>query len=176
MNFRRFFVLLAVVFSAAFVYANDANPKKKADRNTREWYYELEPVDTPFNGVCKVKVWSYAPDIVTARDQAMKNAVHGIMFRGLPADKDRRLYGMPPLVDDVNAEITHKDFLDSFFSNGGEYLRYATKTYSDSSNEIVKYGRKNYKVGVVVTVQYDRLRKNLESRGIIRSLTSGFAK
>ena len=47
---------------------------------------------------------------------------------------------------------------------------------ADGNDEILKYGKKNYKVGVIVTVQYDALRKALEQQGIINSLTSGFAK
>ena len=69
-----------------------------------------------------------------------------------------------------------KAFFDAFFMNGGPYLRFATKTMADGNDEILKYGKKNYKVGVIVTVQYDALRKALEQQGIINSLTSGFAK
>ena len=39
--------------------------------------------------------------------------------------------------------------------------------------EVRKVG-KQYKVGVVVTVSKDQLRKYLEDAGVIRSLTSGF--
>lgn len=150
--------------------------KKKADKNTHEWYYELEAFSSPYRGSCNVKVWSYGPDIMTARDQAAKNAVHGVIFRGIPGNPEKRLSALPPMVEDFSAEETNKEFFRDFFKDGGPYLRYATKTVSAGSDEIVKYGRKNYKVGIIITVQYDALRKMLEQQGITESLTSGFAK
>ena len=70
----------------------------------------------------------------------------------------------------------NKAFFDAFFKDGGPYLRYAIKTLPDGNDDILRYDRKNYKVGVVVTVQYEDLRKALEQQGVISSLTSGFAK
>ena len=44
---------------------------------------------------------------------------------------------------------------------------------SVASEDRMKVG-KEYKVGVVVSVMYDLLRKDLEAAGIIRGLSSGF--
>lgn len=170
-------LLLLTLLPLSLVASEGARgKKKKANENTREWYYELEAYSAPYRGACNVKVWSYGPDITTARDQAAKNAVHGVLFRGVPGNPDRRLNGLPALVSDPVAEQTHENFFDRFFADGGAYLRYATKLVSSSNDEILKYGKKNYKVGVVVTVQYDALRRALEEQGIVESLTSGFAK
>ena len=176
---KRFLAILLVslVPFLAFAAGGARNQKKKkADKNTAAWYYELEAYSAPYRGSCNVKVWSYGPDINTARDQATKNAVHGVLFRGVPGNPEKRLNALPPVVSDIRAEETHKEFFEKFFENGGPYQRYATKTVSSGNDEILKYGRKNYKVGVVVTVQYDALRKALEEQGINDSLTSGFAK
>ncbi len=166
-------ILTVVCFEAS---AQSKSKKKKADKNTMEWYYEIEAFDVPYRGSSNVKVWSYAADANVARDQATKNAIHGILFRGIPANTAKRISAQPPIVEDFSAEQANKAFFDEFFKDGGEYLRYATKTTSAGNDEILKYGKKNFKVGVVVTVQYDALRKMLEKRGIIKSLTSGFAK
>ena len=169
---------LAVLMCLPAAAADSAQKrkKKKADENTMAWYYELETYAAPYKGSCDIKVWSYGRDIITARDQAMKNAVHGVIFRGIPANASKRLNSLPPIVDDIMAEQNNKAFFDAFFKNGGPYLRYATKTLPDGNDEILRYDRKNYKVGVAVTVQYDELRKALAQQGIIDSLTSGFAK
>lgn len=169
---------LAVLMLLPAVSADGAQKKKKkkANENTMEWYYELEAYAAPYKGSCDIKVWSYGRDIVTARDQAMKNAVHGVIFRGIPANATKRINSLPPLVEDIMSEQNNKAFFDAFFKDGGHYLKYATKTLPDGNDEILRYDRKNYKVGVVVTVQYEDLRKALEQQGIINSLTSGFAK
>ena len=172
---RWFFVLFAALMLPALVFGAD-NKKKKADKNTKEWYYELEACSAPYKGASNIKVWSYGANAVVARDQAMKNAVHGVIFRGIPGNPSKRINALPPLVDEFGAEDKYGEFFDRFFADGGDYLRYVTKTGSDSTNEVLKYDRKNYKVGVIVTVQYDALREMLEKNGIIKSLASGFTK
>lgn len=170
-------ILLSIMVPVAMFSAEGPKgKKKKADKNTQEWYYELEAFSSPYRGSCNVKVWSYGPDIKTARDQAAKNAVHGTIFRGIPGNPDKRLSALPALVADFSTEEAHRDFFADFFKDGGQYLKYATRTVSAGSDEIVKYSRRNYKVGVIITVQYDALRKMLEQQGITESLTSGFAK
>lgn len=170
--------LLAVFVAVPSFSADSAQKRKqkKADKNTKEWYYEIEAFAAPYKGSCDIKVWSYGPDAITARDQATKNAVHGVIFRGIPGNVEKRLNALPPLVEDIMAEQTHKAFFDAFFADGGPYRRFATRTMADGNDEILRYDRKNYKVGVIVTVQYDALRKALEQQGIVGSLTSGFTK
>ena len=68
-------------------------------------------------------------------------------------------------------ETQYKEYFDSFFSEGGEFQKYASVI--EGTTEIVKVG-KEYKVGVVVSVRKDDLRKALEAAGIIRGLSSGF--
>jgi len=50
-------------------------------------------------------------------------------------------------------------------------MKYVTLT--EGTREIVKIG-KEYKVGVVVSVAKDDLRKALEAAGVVKSLGSGF--
>ncbi len=175
---KKIFLILLSAALVLFCFDASAQSKKKkkaADTNTAQWYYELEAYNAPNNGAVYIKVWSYGQDVTIARDQAMKNAVHGVMFRGVPANQTKRIPAKSPLVADYVVEQNNRAFFDQFFANGGEYLRYVTKTTSASSDDIMKYDKKNYKVGIIVTVQYDALKKMLEQRGIIESLTSGFA-
>ena len=155
-----FIALLLPVLTAG---ADSPQKKKKADKHTAEWRYELEAYSSPYRGACNVKVWSYSRDINIARQQATKNAVHGALFRGIPANPEKRINAMPPVIDDLMAE---------------ENNSFATKTTSGGSDEILKYGKNDYKykVGVIVTVQYDELRKYMEEQGLRESLASGFAK
>ena len=79
---------------------------------------------------------------------------------------------MSPLVKDATLESAKADFFRTFFSEEGPYMRYVT-TMIDGPAEVRKVG-KEYKVGVVVTVQRDMLRKHLEEAGIIMGLSSIF--
>lgn len=148
--------------------------QKKADEQTREWRYEIEPVTTGVQGTVVVKVWSYSKNPNIAMEQAKKNAVHGVIFKGIPT-KDR-VQGKKALVENSAKESEHADFFDSFFGDGGEYMRFVSLTNSGAveAGDIMKTDKKEYKVGVVVTVQYNDLRSFLESKGIVRKLSSGF--
>ena len=76
-----------------------------------------------------------------------------------------------PLVKNAGAEFEHQDYFNLFFQDGGEYMKFAT--YTEGTQEIIKVG-KEYKVGVVVSVAKDDLRKTLEAAGVIRKLSHGF--
>lgn len=67
------------------------------------------------------------------------------------------------------------EFFDSFFADGGKYMKFVTVSGDGAvaAQDRMKVG-KEYKIGVVVSVMYDQLRKDLEAAGIIRGLSSGF--
>ena len=67
------------------------------------------------------------------------------------------------------------EFFDQFFAECGKYMKFVSIS-SDvevAAEDIMKVG-KEYKIGVVVSVMYDLLRKDLEAAGIIKGLSSGF--
>lgn len=146
---------------------------KKANEDTAAWRYELEAQEVGTQGTCLVKVWSYSKKPNVASSQARKNAVHGVIFKGIPA-KDR-IPGRKPLVANSAAEAQHAAFFNSFFAEGGDFMRYVTLTNNGAieAGDVMKIG-KEYKVGVNVTVNYSALRKALEEAGIVKKLDAGF--
>ena len=95
--------------------------------------------------------------------------MHGVIFKGYAGSGQVR--PQSPLVRDSGAEITYADYFNTFFSKGGEYNKYVTVT--SGSQEIVKVG-KQYKIGLIVSVSKDMLRKRLEEVGVVKSLSYGF--
>ena len=67
------------------------------------------------------------------------------------------------------------DFFKDFFATGGKYLKFVSLANQGAigAGDAIKVG-KEYKVGVVISVNTSELRKDLENAGIIRSLGSGF--
>ncbi len=147
--------------------------RKKEDANTRNWRYEIEGVQTGVQGTYLIKVWTYSnrPDL--AIEQAKKNAVHGIIFRGFAGTG--RVPGKKPLAQSPNLEEEKSDFFSLFFGEGGKYMKYISLTNDGAvaAQDRMKVG-KEYKVGVIVSVNVDGLRKDLEDAGIIKSLGGGF--
>ncbi len=164
------FLCAVMLFGTVF-----AQSKKKMDKETMEWRYEIEPaVGQGAQGTYLVKVWSYAKKADKATAQAPKNAVHGILFKGYAAynSGNVRIAGQKPLVTDPAIETQNEDFFNDFFADGGPYSKFVTLV-GNGATDIIKVG-KEVKVGVVVSVQKDALRKYLEDAKIIKSMNSIF--
>jgi hypothetical protein len=128
-------------------------------------------------GSILVKVWSYSKSKDVALGQAGKNAVHGVLFKGVAALNNQytRVPAQRPIVTDVNAEQTHSNYFKSFFSDGGKYMMYVNFVNNGVPlpGDIIKVG-KEYKIGVTVSVSKDALRKEMEAAGVVKALGAGF--
>jgi hypothetical protein len=147
--------------------------KRKANKDTREWRYEIEAMGTGVQGTYLVKVWSYSKKPDVAIEQAKKNAVHGIIFRGFAGKQG--IPGQRPLTTNVNLEEEKAEFFDPFFDDGGKYMKFVSITNDGSvaAGDRLKVG-KEYKIGVIVSVNVTALRQDLEAAGVIKGLTNGF--
>lgn len=163
------FSLMAVLISFGS-YPAFAQAKKKADQNTQEWRYDIEYGKTGANGMVMVKVWSYSKKAHVAIEQCKKNAVHGVIFKGYTSDTGN--ISQKALSKTANIAAEQEDFFRSFFADGGQYMKYVSAV-ADGNMEVRKVG-KEYKVGTVVSVNKDQLRKDLEDAGMIKGLTTGF--
>jgi hypothetical protein len=168
--------LLTLIF-VGFSLASSAqlSKKRKAQKDTEAWKYEIECVGIGKAGTKVIKVWSYSKKIGVANMQAKKNAVHGIIFQGY-AGGGRGCTSQKPLASSPALEQEKEEFFKDFFDiNGGKYMKYVSSS-GDATPETIKVNIKGYKykVGVVVTVMSSALRKDLEAAGIVRGLSSGF--
>lgn len=162
-------LFLAILSFVLLPFAAGASSKSKANADTEKWRYEIECEGNGVEGTYLVKVWSYSKKAGVAANQAVKNAVHGVIFKGVPG-KSRECTQQRPLASGAGMEYDHADFFDRFFADGGEYAKYGSVV---GVPENIKVG-KEYKVGVVVSVYKDELRKALEKAGVIKGLASGF--
>ncbi len=130
---------------------------------SQEWHYEITCAGTGIQGTYLVEVTSYGKTVDAALAQMKKDAVHGVLFRGLTGKCTQK-----PLAGRAEVENEHKVFFDKFFGKSGDYAQYVV----DDPNVVmvpVKIG-KQYKVTKVVSVKKDMLRKDLEKAGIIKTL------
>lgn len=160
-----------VLFTSITLFAQK---QKKADTATKEWRYEIECAGIGNDGTYLIKVWSYSKKPSIAINQAKKNAVHGIIFKGFSGG-GQGCVAQKPLATNPNIEFEKSDFFDPFFDEGGKYMKFVLESSAGNidASDMMKVG-KEYKVGVVVSVSKDLLRQDLEAAGIIRGLTSGF--
>ncbi len=150
----------------------NAQAGRKADKDTEEWRYEIECAGTGAEGTYLIKVWSFSKKPQVAMEQCKKNAVHGVVFKGFGGGQG--CTSQKPLARSTNADEQFERYFENFFADGGSYMKYVSLTSQGTGTEKVKVSKKEYKVGVVVTVQKDLLRRDLENAGIIKGLSSGF--
>jgi len=167
-----------IIFIYVFVWGMNCTStiyaqNKKADKDTQEWIYEIDPVGVGAQGTYLIKVWSYSKRPVVAIEQAKKNAVHGIIFKGFTGVQG--VSGQRPLTTNPNLEVEQAEFFRNFFRDGGKYMKFVNISNDGSvaAEDRLKVG-KEYKIGVVVSINVAGLRKDLEDAGMIRSLNSGF--
>ena len=143
-------------------------------KNTAAFYnYEVECMGTGMDGTQLIKVWGYGRKPDDAIEQAKKNAVHAVIFKGITSGKPGCM--QKPLSVQAGAEQQYQEYYNTFFLKGGKYLNFVSITNDGSinPNDRLKTGNQ-YKIGVVVSVSHSALRKELEAAGVIKKLDAGF--
>jgi hypothetical protein len=166
--------LLMVVFILAF-FTTDAQifSKKKSKKDTHNFRYEIECIGEGKQGTYSIKVFSYSKKPKVAIEAAKRNAVHGIIFKGISGGQ---CINKPALARNPNLEQEKADFFKAFFANGGKYSKFVVASTDGAieAGDVTKVSKKEYKIGVNVSVNVALLRKDLEAAGIIKGLGSMF--
>jgi hypothetical protein len=149
--------------------------QRLADNATKAWQYDIECINTGKKGYKLIKVWSYSKKPKYAISQSWKNAVHGMIFKGF-SGTDRACTGFRPLMNKEMTEDQYNTFFKDFFLDGGDYNQYVSDAEDGmiDPTDVLKVNKKMYKIGVVVNVNTDALRKKLEAAGLITGLSTGF--
>jgi hypothetical protein len=170
MKFTKIILLFTI---ALFELSSCSTSSKKINKDVNNWKYEIEAVQQGIQGTYLVKVWSYSKKPDLAIEQAKKNAVHGIIFKGY-AGKNA-VQGQKPITNNSNLENEKSTFFKQFFEIGGKYNKFVSLSNDGAvaTEDRMKVGNE-FKIGVVVSVNVSLLRKFLEDEGIVKSLSSGF--
>ena len=65
-------LLITFLSVILFSYTGSAQARKKAEKDTKEWRYEIEGVQQGVSGTYLIKVWSYSKKRDVALEQAKK--------------------------------------------------------------------------------------------------------
>lgn len=125
------------------------------------------------DGTYMIKVWSYSRHPDTAKEWSKKNGVHAILFKGYMANGLNP--SQRPLLP-ILKEKEHPEFFESFFQEGGDFLRFVSLANQGSVGvgDMIQTGKKEWKVGVIVSVDKTNLLKYMEQNKIIQSLGGMF--
>tara|TARA_B100001758_G_scaffold237766_1_gene240167 strand:+ start:51 stop:575 length:525 start_codon:yes stop_codon:yes gene_type:complete len=168
------FSLLLVFILTSTISNAQLNKRKKSKKDTHNFRYEIECVDTGAKGTVSIKVFSYSKKPKIAIEAAKRNAVHGIIFKGFP--KGGKCQRKDPLARNPNLEQEHSDFFKDFFADGGKYLKFVNASTDGAieGGDVSKISKREYKIGINVSVNRALLEKDLISAKIIEGLGSRF--
>jgi hypothetical protein len=151
--------MVAVLFSGYFLFAQD-----KLGGN---YVYETECYGSELDGSITVKAWGNGRNKSDAVEQAKKNAVRDVIFKGIQNGKSD--CSKVPLLLEPNAQQIHQDYFFEFFADNGEYKNYISlkdERIFDKFKRDKKKARESVTNGVVVRVLVNNLKKKLIKDGI----------
>ncbi len=154
-------LILFVLFSGYIVFAQD-----KLGGN---YVYETECFGSELDGSITVKAWGNGRNKSDAVEQAKKNAVRDVIFKGIQNGKSD--CSRAPLLLVSNAENKYQDYFFGFFADNGEYKNYISlkdERIFDKVKRDKKKARESVTHGVVVRVLVYNLKKKLIKDGIIK--------
>lgn len=128
--------------------------------------YTIEGSGTGVEGSYLVKVTLVLKQ-ASVRDEAfVRCAIHGVLFRGF---ENQQMRQHQRAMTGSEQEEEHADFYENFFKT--DLSSYAEVV--EGSRQVRMAGKK-YRISSVVQVYKDKLRHDLEKKGIIKELTNGF--
>ena len=167
--------LAGVLFTALVSNAQSKNKVRKLEYNSA-YNYEVATVAVGVDGTKLIKVWGYGHTVEDAIRKAKADAVACAIVKGFPAGSGGSAAKTPPICTDSDAIQKNAEYFEKFFEPGGQYLQYVNLSNdgAPSGADRIKVNKKTYKVGIVVSIAFDELRKELEKQGIARKLDAGF--
>ena len=128
--------------------------------------YEIECMGTELDGSESVLVWGTGKNKTDALEQAKKNAVHAILFKGV--SKGQGGCSKKPILLEVNAEEKYQYYFNVFFKDKGEYARYVSLEDKRRGSALREANSQQEKYGVVVRVLRSELRERLINDDILK--------
>ncbi len=153
--------IIALCMTVALVGCSSAQ-----NVNTSSYY----PSQTTYmndegDGSLTVRAYGQGRNRRDAMDQAAKNAVRDVIFKGVTVPGNALL--SKPLVTVVNAEEKFQAFFNAFFADGGEYTRFISREDRKADSNKKEKNTLQVKEAATVRVLRSELRQYLMDNEII---------
>lgn len=127
--------------------------------------FQTECLGVELDGSQTLRVFGKGKNKADAIEQAKKNAVRDILFRGINAGSGE--CSKRPLVNEVNAQEKYAYYFNPFFKDKGNYLNFV-KLDEKRLSRIKSSNSTQENWGVVVTVDRSALEQQLINDNIIK--------
>lgn len=154
-------LLLLIFMSSVKIIAQD-----KLGGN---YNYETECYGAELDGSITVKAWGNGRNRSDAVEQAKKNAVRDVVFKGIQNGKSD--CSRSPLLLEPNAQERYQEYFFKFFADNGEYKNFVSlkdERLFDKVKRDKKKARESVTNGLVVRVLVYDIKKKLKEDGILK--------
>ncbi len=97
------------------------NPQKQI---AGDYTYQTECLGVELDGSQTLKVWGAGKNRADAVEQAKKNGIRDVLFKGIRNGKQE--CNVKPVVGEVNAQEKYEDYFNKFFADGGAYKEFVS--------------------------------------------------
>jgi hypothetical protein len=162
---KKIIVLIALLVNMLSAFSQVSSKEKAISGN---YEYKTECMGVELDGSQTLKAWGNGRNRFDAIEQAKKNAVRDVLFKGIyegKQDCEKR-----PLVVEPNAETKYREYFEAFFADGGAYKKFVNFRDTRILNWVFperRGARKSVTYGVIVRVLRSQLRKKLVEDQII---------
>lgn len=129
--------------------------------------FNLPPVsflNTELDGSITVRTYGEGKRRADAHEQARKNAVYVVMFKGIEANGQM----IRPLITEANAYERHEAYFGQFFADDGTYKEFTSAKDEKISSKKKMRGKTQNAFGSVVRVLRLQLKARLIADGIVK--------
>ena len=160
--------LLVVIITGSLLFLLSAC---KTNNTSYSYYsYQTQCLGVELDGSQTLKVWGNGTNRRDAVEQAKKNAIRDVLFKGNFIGN--RECQTRPLMLEVNAQEKYERYFNVFFRDGGDFTRFVSLKDERLVERIVRSSdtrnRDQSSYTVVVRVLRDELREQLIRDGILR--------
>ena len=130
--------------------------------------FETECYGSELDGSITVQAWGNGKNRSDAIEQAKKNAIRDVIFKGIQqgkSDCDRS-----PLITEPHVMERNKEYFYKFFADGGEFNKYITLKDEQTSDKIKrdkKNARESVTHAIVIRINSFELKRKLITDGLI---------
>ena len=120
------YILTLSAFVAVIMFSGcwTSNPQQRISARYTD-SFETECIGVELDGSQTLRVWGNGRFRVDAVEQAYKNAVRDVLFKGIT--KGRGGCNMKPVITEVNAQEKYAEYFNRFFEDGGAYQEFLDK-------------------------------------------------
>ncbi len=136
---------------------------------TSQSYYDYESkiIASEMDGSYTIRAVSRGRNSVDAYNQAQKQAVRDVIFKGVASDT-KQIKAIKPLLMEINAEEKYEAYFNKFFTDGGDFEKYITKKERRLWSTRFTHSDVQATAEVTVCVHRNDLRARLIADGILK--------